>query len=86
MHWVREGEWGSDPVYTKPRYDLMLTSYELFLGHFELMIRFCVDWGGVMSETNIDREFVERQSWVDEQNEKKQFDSGWPQVDCESTY
>ena len=31
-------------VYTKPHYHHLLTSYELFLGHHELMMRFCVDW------------------------------------------
>ena len=32
------------PVYTKPYHDLMLTSYESYLGHQELMMRFGVDW------------------------------------------
>ena len=31
------------PVHTKPHYDIKLT-YELSLGHHELIMRFCVDW------------------------------------------
>ena len=34
----------SFPFFTKPNHDLMLTSYQLFLGHHELMKRYCVDW------------------------------------------
>ena len=32
------------PVYTKPHHDLMMTSYELIVGHHKLIIRFLVDW------------------------------------------
>ena len=36
-------------VYTTPHHDLMMTSYELILGHHELIMRFCVDWGIIRS-------------------------------------
>ena len=35
--------WSSQST-QKPHHDLMLTSYELFVGHYEFMMRFCVDW------------------------------------------
>ena len=33
-----------NPVYKNPLHDLMVISYDLILGHHELMMRFGVDW------------------------------------------
>ena len=33
----------SFPVYTQPNHERMLTSYDLFLSHHELIMRYCVD-------------------------------------------